>query len=255
MSSMAVVRVRPRSTSGRPVHRPSRAGPFVGRLARVDPRGRGRRGRRPGRSCGCGRTGPSGRRGRTRGRAGRGHPAGRRGVLDVAGGVVRGVADRAAGETGQLGEVDRPIGGEQRLQVAERVGGLEPAGGAGVVGPGDRDLPAPGLEPDERLGAEQAVSADLLAADDRLEEERGGRPLDPTEGRDRGQAVGDELAIDGDAAGPRRPVGRTRRRRAGAGPCREPRDGRWRRGRGAAGAILPAPGRAGQGGPVGRSGP
>ena len=53
------------------------AGVVVGG-AGVDRRGRRGRGRRRARSCGCGRRSPSGRRGRTRGRAGRGRRGGSR---------------------------------------------------------------------------------------------------------------------------------------------------------------------------------
>ena len=72
---------------------------------------------------------------------------------------------------------------------------------AASAGVGDVDLVAPGLEPEERLGAQEAEPADLLAADDALEQERRGRPLDLPEGGDRRQAVAGQLAVDRDARG------------------------------------------------------
>src|SRR6185312_16630940 len=63
----------------------------------------------------------------------------------------------------------------------------------------DADLRPARLEPQERLGAEEAEPADLLAADDALEQEGRGRALDPPEGRDRGQPVAGQLAVDRDA--------------------------------------------------------
>ena len=75
---------------------------------------------------------------------------------------------------------------------------------------------APRLEPQERLGAEEAEPADLLAADHALEQERRRRPLDPAERRDRGQAVAGQLAVDRDAAGRPGPAGGIPRRWAGA---------------------------------------
>ena len=57
------------------------------------------------------------------------------------------------------------------------------------------------LEPQERLGAEEAEPADLLAADHALEQERRRRALDPAKGRDRREAVAGQLAVDRDAGG------------------------------------------------------
>ena len=60
---------------------------------------------------------------------------------------------------------------------------------------------------------EEAEPADLLAADDALEQERRGRPLDPAEGRDGSQAVAGQLAVDRDARRPGRPSARSPRTR------------------------------------------
>ncbi len=97
-------------------------------------------------------------------------------VLGVADGVVGGVADGAAGEPGQARAGGRPGTSPSRASSSRNgssVGG--PAGDVGVERVEDADLAAPGLEPEERLGAEEAEPADLLAADDALEQERGGR--------------------------------------------------------------------------------
>ena len=158
--------------------------------------------RRPGWSCGCGRRGPSGRRRRTRGRAGRGRPAGWR-----AGSRYSGRRHKPAKPTappvnrGRPGEVDGPVALEQPLELGERVGRGEPAGFRLAAGLDDRHLGPPRLEPEERLGPQEAEPADLLAADDALEKERRGRALDPAEGRDRRQPVAGQLPVDRDARG------------------------------------------------------
>ena len=53
-------------------------------------------------------------------------------VLGVADRVVGRVADRAAGEPGQAGQVDRPVAVDQALEVAERVGRGERRAARGV---------------------------------------------------------------------------------------------------------------------------
>ncbi len=74
-------RRRPGRGRGRPGARPARRPGRTrrDRRRRGPPTGRRGTARPPGWSCGCGRTGPCGRRRRTRGRAGRGRPGGRRG--------------------------------------------------------------------------------------------------------------------------------------------------------------------------------
>src|SRR6185312_15196641 len=97
------------------------------------------------------------------------------------------------------GQVDGPILCEQRLQFDERVVGVGPSGGFGFEGVEDANLAAPGFESEERLGAEEAEAADLLAADDALEEEREGRSLDLAERRDGREAIAGQLTVDRDA--------------------------------------------------------
>jgi hypothetical protein len=122
-------------------------------------------------------------------------------ALGVADGVVGREPDGAAGEPGEAGEVDRPVPLDQPLQVPERVGRRGPPDAPGVVRRQDADLGPARLEPEERLGPEEAEPADLLAADDALEEERGGGALDPAEGRNGRQAVAHQLAVDRHAGG------------------------------------------------------
>src|SRR5262249_42861256 len=112
--------------------------------------------------------------------------------LNVADRVVAGVADRAAGEARQAGHVRRTEGGQLLLQQEERVGGVQLLPLATVAA----DLRAEGLEAEERPGAEEAVAAQPLAANNALEEERPVPLLDLAEGGDRRECVADELAVD-----------------------------------------------------------
>ena len=63
------------------------------------------------------------------------------------------------------------------------------------------------LEAEERPGAEEAVAAEPLAADDALEQERPVALLDLAEGADRRESVAEELAVDGDDRVPGRQLG------------------------------------------------
>ena len=111
-------------------------------------------------------------------------------VLGVADRVVGGVADGPAAEPGQAGQVDRPVAGGSGREAPRTGRRPRRLAGRGRSSVGVIDDPAaPGLEAEERLGAEEAEPADLLAADDALEQERRARPGDPGEGRDGGQAV------------------------------------------------------------------
>ena len=175
------------------------AGVLVGGL-RVRDRRRRAPGRRPGSSCGCGRTGPSGRRGRTRGRAGRGRRAGRRAGSRCIGRRRR-PRSRPPRRRTAAGPASARPGTARAPSRARRTGPGRRTGGpsAARAGLDDGHLGAAGLEPQERLGPQEAEPADLLAADDALEQERRGGPLDPAEGRDRGQPVAGQLAVDRDA--------------------------------------------------------
>ena len=63
------------------------------------------------------------------------------------------------------------------------------------------DAVAERLEAQERAGADEAVAAEPLAADDALEEERPFPLLNFAEGADGRERVADELAVDGHEAG------------------------------------------------------
>src|SRR5262249_42230363 len=119
--------------------------------------------------------------------------------LDVADRVVAGVADGPAAEARQTGDMRRAVQGELLLQEPQRVVVLELADeGASLV---DFDAAPERLEAQERAGAEEAVPADALAADDALEEERPFALLNFAEGADRRERVAHELAVDGHQAG------------------------------------------------------
>ena len=97
-------------------------------------------------------------------------------VLGVADGVVGRVADGSAGEPGKPGEVNGAITVEELLRGRETDRPRCNARFApGSSGRDHDDLVAPGLEPEERLGAQEAEPADLLAADHALEQKRGAR--------------------------------------------------------------------------------
>jgi hypothetical protein len=117
-------------------------------------------------------------------------------ALDVAHGVVAGVADRPAAEPRQPRQVRRAVAGDEILEHFQRVGvtRLDPR----LVAVLHADLLAVGLDPPERPAAEEAVPADLLAADDALEEEPAAVAAEFRERGHRRQRVGDELAVDGD---------------------------------------------------------
>ena len=55
---------------------------------------------------------------------------------------------------------------------------------------------AVGLDFEEGLGGQEAVAADLFAADDALEEAGAATGVDLVEGADRGQGVAEQAAID-----------------------------------------------------------
>ena len=96
-------------------------------------------------------------------------------VLGIADRVVSGVADRPAHESRQAGDVHGPIGGEEALEVEERVGRVRPGGSIRIGRVDDSDPIAPRLEPAEGLGPEEAVPADLLATRPRFRTKRMGR--------------------------------------------------------------------------------
>ena len=64
----------------------------------------------------------------------------------------------------------------------------------------DFDAAVPGLEAQKRPGAEKAVAAQALAADDAFEEKRPIAFLDFAESRDRRQGIADQLPVNRDQA-------------------------------------------------------
>jgi hypothetical protein len=67
---------------------------------------------------------------------------------------------------------------DKLLKLDERIGRRVNAVRPRVAGYGHDDVIAPGLEPEEGLGPQEAEPADLLAADDALEQEGWRTPLD-----------------------------------------------------------------------------
>ncbi len=122
--------------------------------------------------------------------------------FEVADGVIAGVADGAAEEAREAGEMDAADGCEQGFEVAEGVGGVEGAGGGGGgggVGLFDEDFIGVGFDDLPRGGAEEGVAGDAFAADDGFEEEGvGGAGGEAFVGGDGGEVVGEEGAVDGD---------------------------------------------------------
>ena len=113
--------------------------------------------------------------------------------LEPGGRVVAEIADGAAGEPRQARHERRV---EARHQLAQR--GDERLVGLGrLSGAIDDRLAVPRAQDQERILAEERVAADLLAAFDRLEQERVVGVLgDLQERRDRRQQVGDDLLVD-----------------------------------------------------------
>ncbi len=124
-------------------------------------------------------------------------------LLGVAHRVIGGEADGAAGEPRQTRRGRGAIPAEEPLELGEGIAAGEAPALALAARLDDPDLGPARLEPHERLGPEEAEPADLLSADDALEQEGRGRPLDPAEGRDRRQPVAGQLAVDRDARGRR----------------------------------------------------
>ena len=60
----------------------------------------------------------------------------------------------------------------------------------------DADAAIPGLEQKERIGAEEAVTAEALAADDAFEQERPVAALELVERGDGREGIAQQLAID-----------------------------------------------------------
>src|SRR5208337_3489758 len=96
---------------------------------------------------------------------------------------------------------------DKLLKLDERIGRRVNAVRPRVAGYGHDDVIAPGLEPEEGLGPQKAEPADLLAADDALEQEGRRTPLDPAEGRDGCQAIPGQLAVNWDAGSGPGPAG------------------------------------------------
>jgi hypothetical protein len=118
--------------------------------------------------------------------------------------------------------VNCPIIREQIFEINKRVFGRGPLGGVGFLRFEDPELSTSGFESKKRLGAEKAESADFLATNDALEQERRGRSLDLPEGRDRREAVAGQLAVNRDARGLSEPPGEVLERRSVDGHEGEP---------------------------------
>lgn len=136
--------------------------------------------------------------------------------LDIPHGIVGDASDGAAREGGQFCQTRRAEGGHPTLEFRERIVARERlhAGRSG-----DPHLPPAGLHPQEGVGGEKTVPADVLAADDALEEAPGGTVVQAGVGRERSEAVGEQPSVDRHE--PARPcqIGE-------AGPVREVRHGR-----------------------------
>ena len=115
-------------------------------------------------------------------------------ILDVADRVVGGIADHAAGERREFGNVGRAEGGHAALEFGERIVRFERLAAAGKACAGDGDVLSSSLEEEERIGAEKAVTPHLLAADDALKQAPAGAGIDAGEGRQRRQPVGEQAA-------------------------------------------------------------
>ena len=124
-------------------------------------------------------------------------------MLDVANGVVAGVSDRSATERGQLGQMHRADRLDPAAEFLQRVFALElprdqrrrSAGRHARVGVG-RHPAAVGFDLEEGIDGQEAVAADLFAADHALEEAGAAAGVDLVEGRDGRQRVADQPAID-----------------------------------------------------------
>ena len=115
-------------------------------------------------------------------------------ILDVADRVVGGIANHAAGERREFGNVGRAEGGHAALEFGERIVRFERLAAAGKACAGDGDVLSSSLEEEERIGAEKAVTPHLLAADDALKQAPAGAGIDAGEGRQRRQPVGEQAA-------------------------------------------------------------
>lgn len=96
-------------------------------------------------------------------------------MLGVADDVVTGVADGSAAETGQLGMWSGSIAGDQRLEFLQRIGDLSMSDAFWLVvftAFGQRNVVTERFQSQERICADEAVTSDLLAADDALKQER-----------------------------------------------------------------------------------
>ena len=115
--------------------------------------------------------------------------------LRVADGVVGGIPHGTAGERREFRQVRRLVDRHPPLEVGERVRRLKLLH---LVrsGPGDPHLRTEGFEPHERLGAEEAVAADLLATDDALEQAGGFPRVDSGKRRQGRESVGKQPPVD-----------------------------------------------------------
>jgi hypothetical protein len=115
--------------------------------------------------------------------------------LRVSDGVVGRIPHHAAGERREFRQLGRLMASHPPLEVGERVGRLELLH---VVraGPRDPHSRAEGFKPQEGLGPQEAVTADLLPADDALEQAGRLSGVDPGKRRQRRQAIREQPAVD-----------------------------------------------------------
>ena len=113
-------------------------------------------------------------------------------TLGVADGVVGGEPHRPAREGWQFRQADRTELRHPALQLGEGIGACERLHRAATCDP---HLRAARLEPHERIGAEEAVAADFLAADDALEQAAAIARIDPREGGEGRESVGEQPPI------------------------------------------------------------
>src|SRR5262249_7177892 len=114
-------------------------------------------------------------------------------ALDVADGVITGVADTAAEETRQAMQRRRAVNRQFFLQEQQRGGVLQLDDLVTLL---HLDMRAGRLEAQERPRAEETVASQPLAPDDALEQERPVALLNLAEGADRRQRVAGQLAVD-----------------------------------------------------------
>jgi hypothetical protein len=127
-------------------------------------------------------------------------------ALDVPNRIVAGVADGSADEWRQLGQVNHPHRLHLFAQRFQRIGDLEFLGlprflAARRDAAADLHLRAAGLQQQEGIASDEAIAADLFAADNAFEETGGLAAIEPAERLHRREGVAQEFTIDGNEVG------------------------------------------------------